>query len=302
MLTFLTRGVYLILLDVSLVAFGWTAKFFPLNFDILLVYGLSMFSLAILVYFPRKWLAVITVAIIFGHHVFDADGLFGVPMEMTHPLWIIIHEGGVLVWGDVTFGYSTFSLIPFLGVFLLGYVVAPVFKWNQRNRVFIGTAVISLILFIFLRGFNLYGDPFPWVATKKGYFHDLLAILNTNRYPFSTAYTLYAFIWIGFLLAFFDSMKNKITDIFQVFGKTSLFCYVIHIYIIRVMIAIVGVLLGHSFFEILLGSYTFSKKLGFPLWTVFVLWLAVVWILYFLAKWLFDKKKLIKRPWWIKFM
>lgn len=49
------------------------------------------------------------------------------------------------------------------------------------------------MLFLVLRGFNLYGDPRPWAPAAQGPegsppMPALLAFLNTSKYPASLAF------------------------------------------------------------------------------------------------------------------
>src|SRR4051812_48293872 len=87
--TLWTRGLWLILLEFTVLWWGWTFTLKP-QVPILLVIwalGCSMIFLSALVRLPVKWIAAIGLAMIFGHNLFDKirPGSFG----SFSWLWII---------------------------------------------------------------------------------------------------------------------------------------------------------------------------------------------------------------------
>ncbi|WP_119689503.1 DUF1624 domain-containing protein, partial [Acinetobacter nosocomialis] len=69
----LKRGLFLIVLELTLVNFAWTAKFPPdvIYLQVIWAIGISMVVLALCVGLPRKVLLATGLLIIFGHNLLD---------------------------------------------------------------------------------------------------------------------------------------------------------------------------------------------------------------------------------------
>ena len=67
----LTRGLWLVLLEVTVVRFAWTFSLFPdfVILQVIWVIGLAMIALAGLIYLPRWGIAAVALAMIAGHNL-----------------------------------------------------------------------------------------------------------------------------------------------------------------------------------------------------------------------------------------
>jgi uncharacterized membrane protein len=72
-----TRGCWLVLIEFSVVRFGWTFSFKIdyLVIQVIFVIGASMIVLAALVHLPRWAIATVGLALIAGHNLFDGSKL-----------------------------------------------------------------------------------------------------------------------------------------------------------------------------------------------------------------------------------
>jgi len=86
-----TRGVWLIILELTIVRFGWA---FNLDYHVIFVQviwaiGWSMVFLSALIFLPMPVIAAIGLAMIFGHNLLDK---FDATELGNNPLWDVIHR------------------------------------------------------------------------------------------------------------------------------------------------------------------------------------------------------------------
>jgi uncharacterized membrane protein len=69
----LKRGLFLVVLELTLVNFAWTFQLPPetLYLQVIWAIGLSMIALAGLLWLPRPALLVLAIAVVAGHNLFD---------------------------------------------------------------------------------------------------------------------------------------------------------------------------------------------------------------------------------------
>ena len=163
----------------------------------------------------------------------------------------------------------------------------------------------ATLLFFIIRGLNIYGDLVPWevqdTTTKT-----ILSFFSVTKYPPSLAYTL---ITLGPALLFLygiESVKNKITDFFLVFGRVPLFYYFLHVLVIH-SLAIVGMLIfGGNWKLMILTAEVFDKALlinyGYSLFVVYLVWIGVIAFLYFPSKRYMVYKANNKDKWWLSYL
>ena len=122
----LKRGLWLIILEETVVNFGW---FFNLHFNffifgVIWVLGLGMIILAGLVFLPRKlifWIGLITVA---GHNLLDP--IHFQDNNTSGFIWGMLHDRKVFSFGQIHIG-EAYHIIPWAAVMALGYCLGPIF-------------------------------------------------------------------------------------------------------------------------------------------------------------------------------
>src|SRR2546421_11692032 len=101
----------------------------------------------------------------------------------------------------------------------------------------IGTGLI--VFFVILRFSNIYGDPLPWALQPRGSVYTFLSFFNLNKYPPSLLF-LCMTIGPGILfLAFMENVKNKFTDVMNIYGRVPMAYYILHFYIIHALLVVV---------------------------------------------------------------
>ena len=175
----------------------------------------------------------------------------------------------------------------------------------KRKKILNGLGSGALILFIILIVINKYGDPVRW--TNYGDFSKtLMSILNTTKYPPSLLFLLMTLGGTLLFLANAEGLKGKIVDYFCTFGRVPFFFYIIHIYFIHFLALFAAEFTGYGWQKmILIKSVTKVEELkgyGFNLIIVYLVWIAVILLLYPLCK-KFDRyKQAHKEKWYLSYL
>ncbi len=288
----LSRGLWLVVLEVTVVRFGWL---FDLNYQLVVLQviwaiGVSMVCLAGLMWLPRGLVLAIGLVMIAGHNMLDSvhpSGRLGIVWDVLHLQGPLIYHGRVLM--------VIYPLLPWIGVMAAGYCFGEVFMMDagRRNKWLYGIGGGAIALFLLLRGLNVYGDPVPW-ERQATVWRTVLSFIKCNKYPPSLLYllmTLGPAIVAMPLLERMGSMGN----VFKVFGRVPLFYYILHIYLIHILA------LAASYFfngNAPIGPFSHPE---YPLGVVYAVWVAVVVILYLPCLW-FMRIKMSHRKWWLSYL
>ena len=229
-----TRGLMLVILEVTIISFSWQLSTTPIVFlQVIWAIGVSMIVLAALIHLPNWAIAIFAFGQIVLHNLLDQlnQGDMGFAYASLHfSAYFPWHSSG---WG----AFVAYPLIPWMGVMAVGYLLG---NWmiqasNERQKKLVWTGVACIVIFLILRAVNLYGDPVPWSEQERGPVYTLLSFLNLAKYPPSLLYLL---ITIGpglLLLRWFEKVPPVGDSVLLLFGRHPLFFYLIHIPIIHLL-------------------------------------------------------------------
>ncbi|MGQ0642834.1 MAG: DUF1624 domain-containing protein, partial [Gemmatimonadaceae bacterium] len=298
--------LWLVLLELTLLRFGWTFNFDYANFTfagVVWAIGWSMVTLAALVFLPTAAVAAIGVAIIIGHNAI-APLLFGV----ESPSWFlqILYVGGGFKAGP--FGVAIlYVLLPWIGVMAAGYGFAAVMKQpaDVRRRMCLTLGAVAVALFIVLRATGAYGDPRPWPPPPEAQVPSWLAFLNTAKYPASLLFLLMTLGPVLLLLPFLENARGRFGRWLSVFGQVPFFYYVLHIPIIHVAVLISLVRTPQSTGWLIANHPLMPPDVppGYQ-WSLALLYLVTILVvvaLYFPCRWYAKVKSQSRSP-WLKFL
>jgi uncharacterized membrane protein len=169
----LTRGAWLVLLELTVLRFAWTFNFDYAHYalaGVIWVIGWCMILMAGLIFLPLVAIGAIGVGIIALHNITDAfSAQLGAALGNSSAAWFwqIVYFGGSVSIGGGDDGPQLavlYSIIPWIGVMAAGYAFGRVMLLDDRRRrrtcYALGAGAIAV--FLVLRGFNLYGDPRLW--------------------------------------------------------------------------------------------------------------------------------------------
>jgi uncharacterized membrane protein len=300
------RGLWLILLEVVLISLILTLD--PgYHFVMLLVFwsiGASMVILGLLIWLPLPVIAVIGAVLLFGHDILDYNFITVPKSGTAGVLWNLFFTArGTIDPIDKTHILGDFyPLLPWTALMLLGYAFGKIytssFNADRRKRILLNSGMLLIALFIFLRLFNIYGDPAPW-AVQKSTALTIISFFNLSKQPPSL---LYVCMTLGpglLMLVLFERVKNRLTRIFIIYGSVPFFYFVLHLFLIRAINVIVFFAMGYTGKDINAGKgFAFGPDgFGFNLLGVYIVWLVVITALYLPCRWFSKYKKTHSQRW-----
>ncbi|MEP7194969.1 MAG: heparan-alpha-glucosaminide N-acetyltransferase domain-containing protein [Saprospiraceae bacterium] len=305
------RGLWLVIVEFALVTLAWTFNPFynVFIFQVIWTIGISMILLGVLIYIPYSFILGLGLILVCGHNILDhfeasANYSSNFVKDILHHGFFTPYE----IWKN-HYALIVYAFPVWTGVMMLGYCFGIFFtnKFTKeaRQKVFIRMGIGLLIIFVAMRYFNLYGDPSGWTS-QKNYLFTFLSFINLDKYPPSL---LYLFITIGpsiILLGYLEDVKNWATKPLQIFGRTAIFYYVLHIYLIHILATIAYFARGHSFSEVgNTGNFPFLFVVpgeGYGLEIVYLIWVLLILLIYPLCKWYDGFKKSQVKKWWVSYV
>ncbi len=299
----LTRGLWLIVLEITVVRFSMVFNFdFSLLAvaEVIWVIGVSMIVLAGLIYLPVYAVAIFGVLMIALHNLFDsisippATAFAGTPPpDALQIVWMFLHNPGVVPVSASAKIFVAYPLIPWIGVMAAGYALGVVYTWEAerwRRKFLLQTGLALTILFIVLRAINIYGDPQIW-KLQDSFAFTVLSFLNVTKYPVSLLFLLMTLGPALIVLALAENTRadNILNRIFITFGRVPLFYFILQMFYAHGVGVLLGYLAGkdvsHLFLDILEQGAKAPPDAGFSLFVVYAAWLAGLILLYPLCAW-----------------
>ncbi|MEZ4456489.1 MAG: heparan-alpha-glucosaminide N-acetyltransferase domain-containing protein [Gemmatimonadales bacterium] len=312
----ITRGLWLVVLELTVLRFAWTFNVDFAGYEmagVIWVIGWCMVLMAALVRLPVRWVGAIGVAIMAGHNLLD----FAMPalgrQLAAGPwsgLWKILYLG--FVPGPISFGEQgpnlivLYSVVPWIGVMAAGYGFGLLLDGETaaRDRRLRWLGVGMIVLFLLLRGSNLYGDPRPW--SSAGPMPGVLSFLGTTKYPASFLFLL---MTLGPMIAVFpwlDRRRGRLADAVTVFGRVPFFYYVLHIPLIHALALVVsrvreGAVNPWLFANHPMGNPPPPDGYVWSLGLLYLVFAVAIGLLYPACRW-FAGVKQRRKDWWLSYL
>ena len=297
-----SRGCWLIVLELTVMQLAYNfdiSASYPIFLLVLWVLGACMIMLAGLVWLPIPGLAVLSVAAIVFHHLWD-----GVQV------WNLVHQVSVFQFAGWTV-IAPYTLVPWFAVMTLGFCMGPLFERSpdDRRRWLLRTGWAAIIAFIVVRALNVYGDPAPWAAQALPP-RTLLSFLNTTKYPPSLSFLLMTLGPALLALAWLERRELSRSNPLIVFGRVPLFYFVLHFFLAHAAAVVMAVFTHGS------TAWTFMRQpvpsmggpqtafppdFGYGLGVTYIAWVLVVATLYPICAW-FARVKERRRDWWLGYL
>jgi uncharacterized membrane protein len=301
----LKRGTWLVFIELTIVNFAWYFDVYFSSPGLLVIWslGISMIVLSALIHLPRTVILVFSVLLIFGHNLLDGTHFDG------NYFWAILHEMSVFKFSDNFRLYVDYPVIPWIAVMSLGYCFGALYdksyEAKKRKRVLNIIGISSVTLFLILRGINLYGNPLKWIQFDT-FSQTMMSFLNPSKYPPSLLYLLMTLGPALIFLANAEHLKGRLVNFFSTFGRVPFFYYILHLYLIHFLALVASQLTGFGWRNMILNDWVSSvpslKGYGFGLWVVYLVWVAVIIILFPICK-KFDTYKINhKEKWWLSYL
>ncbi|RYY82697.1 MAG: DUF1624 domain-containing protein, partial [Chitinophagaceae bacterium] len=250
----LTRGLWLILLEFTLVNFGiwFDIRFNVLLFDVIATIGVGFLVLGLLLKAGPRVILGIGLVILFLH---DLAPMIPLPetsmfkkvlMPLFGPAAFSLGGGRMFIMG--------YPPVPWLGILLTGFGAGLIFEREAaaRKLLLLKLGLGALLLFAIVRGLNIYGDTVPW--SKQGSSGmTALSFLNVSKYPPSLSFTLVMLAIMFLLLAATEGVNNRLSRFAAVYGKVPLFYFLVHWYIIHPILFAIIFAQGYTASDLVFG-------------------------------------------------
>jgi uncharacterized membrane protein len=300
----LTRGLWLLLLELTVARFGWQFNL-DYGYSSALVFwalGWSMIALAALVRLPRPGVAALGLIMIAGHHLFD--GIEAAEWGSLAWLWTILHQPGELAVAPGIRFFVLYPLVPWIGVMAAGYAFGHLatLPAARRDRIYLVLGVTLTVGFVLLRLVNGYGDPAPWSAQATAW-RTVLSFLNTTKYPASLLFLLMTLGPAIALLPALERLRGPLAELLLTLGRVPLFFWLLHVPLIHLAALGLSILRYGDVIPWLVENppTPLPDGYGYGLAVVYAVSLAVVAALYPLCRW-FAAVKRRRRDQWLSYL
>lgn len=333
-----TRGLWLVLLELTVLRVAWTFNFdfgHYLLAGVIWGIGWCMVLLAGLIFLPVRALAAFGLVVVLGHNILDrfSQSLYTmVEKNQWGWLWQVLYFGGPIQIGEhgpVLF--VLYSIVPWVGVMALGYVFGRVMITDElsRRKICLTLGTTCIVAFLVLRGFNLYGDPRPWVAPvhpasvqsqtsgapasaaatspapqqaapatppRRPQAPAWISFLNTTKYPASLLFLMMTLGPMLLALPLLENAGGRVATVLRIFGRVPFFYYILHIPLIHLAALFVSLLRTGSVAPWLFMNHPVMNPPSPPgyVWSLgllYLVWLIVVAVLYLPCRWFAGLKQ-----------
>lgn len=298
----LKRGLWLIFLEFTIVNFGiwFDVHFQTLMFQVIGVIGFGFILLSFLLKLDTGKIAALGLILLV---LYPLLVIIPFPDFVKNSIGFLFNPILLPITPHFTF-FIGYPPIPWFAVMLIGYGFGYVFMKENSKGLLLKYGSISIVLFVIIRYFNIYGDPSPWTIQKSSIF-TFLSFINVTKYPPSP---LFIFLMLGIVLvlsSFLEGRKNWFVSVLIVYGKVPLFYYIIHWYIVHLTMFAIVFAKGFKFSDLVFGPFKFGRPEvggGVTLPFVYLIWLVIVVLMYPLCKWYGNYKALNKDKTWLKYL
>lgn len=294
-----TRGLFLLFLELTVIGFSWPTQaieFPPHAFWLQVIWaiGISMIALSALIHLPRAAQIALGLTIVCLHNLLDPIAF--APGQALYVPWAMLHDRTLIELGGGYTAKTTYPVLPWIGLILLGYVSGPWFgrgvepAVRARRLVWLGLALV--IGFVVIRYLNFYGDK-PWFEGEDS-LRTTMSLLALTKYPPSLLF-LMPTVGVGcLLLALFERYEsNALLPHLAFFGGAPMFFYILHLYVLK------------AIYNVALAIYGPTKGEVFGVDSLAWVWIWVALLilpLYFPTRWFAGLKQRRRDIWWLKYL
>jgi uncharacterized membrane protein len=310
---FLTRGLWLVLLELTVIDFAW--GFVPwAQAGVIWMLGWSMVTMALIVRLPVRWIAALGLGMIATHNLLDRinPASFG----SLYWVWELLHSPGRIQIADFSFTVR-YPLIPWVGVMATGFAFGKLLLRSDRRKWILTLGISATALFFVLRGINLYGNGIagltfgyprsagPW-STQSTLSLTSISFFNTLKYPPSLDYLLMTLGPSLILLGLMDGATavRGLSRILLVYGRVPLFYYILHLYLLNSMARLISLAFHQPIFygTVIADFAQRPSGYGHGLPFIYAMWILAVAILYLPCRWFMELRSRHRDWTWLSYL
>jgi uncharacterized membrane protein len=299
----LTRGLLLVVLELTLIKAAWT---FGLDYSEFLLAGViwmlgwCMVLLAAMVRLPVRAIGIIGLVLIFAQQLVGL--LAGALPDAARAAWGWLFQV-LYLGGEVRLGAEgptlniLYSLVPWIGVMAAGYGFGTVMLREPAER-----RAICLRIGLAATGLFVAGAALQQLRANPGPddLPALLAMLNQNKYPASQLFLLMTLGPTIALIPLAERARGWLADVLITFGRVPMFYYLLHIPVIHLAALGVGALRGVAIDPSWYATapYTWMpEEFRWSLGLLYLVFVLVIVVLYFPSRWYARLKARRPRRW-----
>ncbi|WP_066509965.1 DUF1624 domain-containing protein [Rufibacter sp. DG15C] len=302
----LSRGLWLMVLEVTVIGFGiwFDIQFRTVMLQVIFAIGVGFVVLALLLRLPSRVIGGIGAAILLLHNLLPQVG----PAETMAGkfLYSLLFRQGFFPFEGGPAVLVAYPLLPWMSLLLLGYSFGEVVRKDavsrQKTLYLLGFAMLAV--FMVLRVFNLYGEPNPWAPQTSTAF-TILSFFNVTKYPPSLQFSLFFLGVMVVLLALLNTTNIAVTRFFATYGRVPMFFYLLHWYLIHTSMFVMVLAQGVKWEDLPFGMMKFGRPeegVGVELPYVYLVWMAVVLLLYPACRWYSRYKAAHPEKKWLSYL
>lgn len=298
----LTRGLLLVVLELTLIRFFWT---FNLNFQdfmlagVIWMLGWCMVVMAALVWVRPAVLGIAGLAIIFLQQYFQSIGKALPASSSFARVWEFVYPSGTEPWPVITILYV---LVPWIGVMMAGYAFGAILLKDPatRRRICLWIGLGAVALFAAVKSIAILQKPADGAGAPF-----IFELLNQRKYPASAWYLLMTLGPLIALTPFAEKARGWLADALIIFGKVPMFYYLMHILIIHLSAVVVNMLMGVEGYAAWYGTAPYSwmpEEHRWGLSLLYIVFIIDVLLLYMLCRAYMRYKFAHPEKKWLKYL
>lgn len=220
------RGLFLILLEITIISFGWRLVFLPYKIFLQAIFaiGCGLIFLSSVVQWKNIYILLCSLFVIFLDHIFAYLDLWN-----SFPVFIrsLLH-GQSIFWffSEKLMIKVTYPILSWIGVMGIGYFFGNILKNYANSKITMPLIFVILITSLVSR-IVCVDDSILGI-------YMFLEVFNFQKYPPSLEF-LGFFIPLCIILLRVLIKYNIRNKLLELIGRHSLFVYVVHIYILTVL-------------------------------------------------------------------
>jgi uncharacterized membrane protein len=300
----ISRGLLLILLELTLIRFGWTFNFDYSAFllaGVIWMLGCCMVLLAAFIWLRPLTAGIVGLIIIFGQQLFQyvPKALPSSSQEGFGRFWEFIYPSGLQGPAGISILYV---LVPWIGVMIAGYAFGSILLMEpvKKKKICLWIGVSAILLFITIGTYLIVRE-----SSNPGELPFVLQLLNQRKYPASSLYLLMTLGPLIALVPFAEKAKGWLAKMLAIFGRVPMFYYILHIPLLHLTAFLVNFIRDGHIHQDWYMTAPFVFVPPEQRWDLLLLYLVFVLdviILYFACRWYATYKKDHPGKKWLKYL
>jgi uncharacterized membrane protein len=300
----ITRGLLLVVLELTIIRFCWMFNFNYANFTlagVIWMLGWCMVLLSAFIRLQPMTIGIIGLSVIFLQQFFQYVPL-ALPVDWRNSFghfWEFIYPSGLEGMPGIAILYV---LVPWLGVMMTGYGFGNILllEAKKRKRICLWIGLSAIAVFLITATIIILSQP---ASPDSPAF--IFRLLNQQKYPASQLYLLMTLGPLIALIPWAENINGRFANALNTIGRVPMFYYILHILLIHISALIVNIMKEGAAHQEWYTTAPFTQmpeenRWGLPL--LYLVFIIDVCILYFICRWYAKYKIAHPQNKWLKYL